>query len=412
MQSDLGFSMAAVQREQNDLVFDVMVANYKKVIAGINISPAGVVTREADSATYKFDVKGVDDFADVDQYHMRLCATKYNPITKKRDVVAYKDATVPQIESVWDDIKADERVFYFFDGVKYLKDSDGIAHVNPDDPSMIIKVDVSSYRGFVLSIANLQLEDKCMNFPDLQFTVPGGTIPFNSLCVEVLNHADWNVIKTRSDLFTTEISKYNSAMHFWDYYQSVAEEHYKAGSVLTKYKDDHATSSQSVTLDVDIPLKTATVQQMDDKWFFIENYSDAFGTEAKYYGTYTAYKKAIDALPGAGNTYDKSSTSTEEATIETTTTKIVTNTLKYLKKLAYSPDAPWALYPGELSTDLTLTPNKTWSVPTENVDAYPRGDQIVVVNGGDASDQTGLLYWDRVPTNFTGAQAYFMELVD
>ena len=113
-----------------------------------------------------------------------------------------------------------------------------------------------------------------------------------------------------------------------------------------------------------------------------------------------------------GNTYDKSSTSTEEATIETTTTKIVTNTLKYLKKLAYSPDAPWALYPGELSTDLALTPNKTWSVPTENVDTYPRGDQLVVVNGGDATDQTGLLYWDRVPTNFTGAQAYFMELVD
>ena len=112
-------------------------------------------------------------------------------------------------------------------------------------------------------------------------------------------------------------------------------------------------------------------------------------------------------------TYDKSKDSSAEVTVkESGTTTIVTNKFKYLKKLAFSPDAPWALDPGEIAADISLSPNKTWSVATEDVDAYPREDQIVVVNGGDATDQTGLLYWDRVPTNFTGAQAYFMELVD
>ena len=332
-------------------------------------------------------------------------------VVKLRDtVISYSDATVQQIESVWNEIKSDIRVFYFFDGVNDLKSSDGVVHVNPDDPSLTINFDLSTYRGFATSYAKLQLEDNVVSFPDFQFTVPGGTIPMHQACIELLEHADWSILKNMTDIFTDQAANFDSALKFWDYYQ-FAYMYYAPGFMQTRYKDEHSTSDMLVTIPSTVPLKTATEDQMNASWSAIENYSDAFGSAAGQYTSYTAYIAAMNSK--LSQTYDKSKDSSAEVTVkESGTTTIVTNKFKYLKKLAYSPDAPWALYPGELSTELALTPNKTWSVPTENVDTYPRGDQLVVVNGGDATDQTGLLYWDRVPTNFTGAQAYFMELVD
>lgn len=332
-------------------------------------------------------------------------------VVKLRDtVISYSDATVQQIESVWNEIKSDIRVFYFFDGVNDLKSSDGVVHVNPDDPSLTINFDLSTYRGFATSYAKLQLEDNVVSFPDFQFTVPGGTIPMHQACIELLEHADWSILKNMTDIFTDQAANFDSVLKFWDYYQ-FAYIYYAPGFMQTRYKDEHSTSDTLVTIYSTLPLKTATEDQMNTYWSAIENYSDAFGSAAGLYPSYTAYIAAINNK--LSQTYDKSKDSSAEVTVkESGATTIVTNKFKYLKKLAYSPDAPWALYPGELSTDLALTPNKTWSVPTENVDAYPRGDQLVVVNGGDATDATGLLYWDRVSTNFTGAQAFFMELVE
>lgn len=138
MTHDLDFSMAAVQYLKHDLVFDVMVANYQSVVAGISISPVGVVTREAETASYKFGrstyaEKGVDDFIDTQQYHLRLCATKYNATKKKREVVAYKDSDYQGFNDAIAAKDCDIMVEFNRCFVERTQDADGTEHFKTMD---------------------------------------------------------------------------------------------------------------------------------------------------------------------------------------------------------------------------------------------------------------------------------------